>query len=167
MADAVFDLKILRFKELFSIDECANGTLWGGAIDIYETKNGPGILLSTSDVVRSNDEDITKEKDKRAQENSSLYHKILYFDFKNQKLEIFSKGHRNAGSILVDNDIILSTEHGPRGGDEINLIKKMVIMDGPYHLMGIYIFLNKNYLIIKKVIKNMVLLNQYIHMFHL
>ena len=66
-------------------------TLWGGAIDIYETKNGPGILLSTSDVVRSNDEDITKEKDKRAQENSSLYHKILYFDFKNQKLEIFQK----------------------------------------------------------------------------
>lgn len=124
VADAVFDLKILRFKELFSIDECANGTLWGGAIDIYETKNGPGILLSTSDVVRSNDEDTTKEKDKRAQENSSLYHKILYFDFKNQKLEIFSKGHRNAGSILVDKDIILSTEHGPRGGDEINLIKK-------------------------------------------
>ena len=124
MADAVLDMKIIKFKELFSIDECANGALWGGAIDIYETENGPGILLSTSDVVRSNDEDITKEKDKRAQEDSSLYHKILYFNFKNQKLEIFSKGHRNPGSIFVDKDIILSTEHGPRGGDEINLIKK-------------------------------------------
>ena len=124
VADAVLDLKIIRFKELFSIDECANGALWGGAIDIYETENGPGVLLSTSDVVRSNDEDTTKEKDKRAQENSSLYHKILYFNFKNRKLEIFSKGHRNPGSIFVDKDIILSTEHGPRGGDEINLIKK-------------------------------------------
>ena len=40
----------------------ANGALWGGAIDIYKTEDGPGILLSTSDVVRSNDEDISKNK---------------------------------------------------------------------------------------------------------
>ena len=124
VAHAVFDLKILKFKELFSIDECANGALWGGAIDIYNTENGPGILLSTSDVIRSDDEDVSKEKDKRAQEDRSFYHKILYFNFKKRELEIFSKGHRNPGSIFVDNDVILSTEHGPRGGDEINLIKK-------------------------------------------
>ena len=128
VADAVLDFKFLEFKELFSIDECAYGTLWGGAIDIYETENGPGVLLSTSDVVRSNDEDVSKEKDSRAQENSSLYHKILYFNLKKRELEIFSKGHRNPGSIFVDKDIILSTEHGPRGGDEINLIKR----DGNY-----------------------------------
>ena len=81
-------------------------------------------MLSTSDVVRSNDEDISIEKDNRAQEDDSQYHKILYFDFKSRELEIFSKGHRNPGSIFVDNDIIISTEHGPRGGDEINLIEK-------------------------------------------
>ena len=61
VADAVFDLKILdlnNYSQLMSVKI----TLWGGAIDIYETKNGPGILLSTSDVVRSNDEDIKKLK---------------------------------------------------------------------------------------------------------
>ena len=74
--------------------------------------------------MRSDDEDISKDRDTRAQEDNSLYHKILYFNFKKKELEIFSKGHRNPGSIFVDDNIIVSTEHGPRGGDEINLIKK-------------------------------------------
>ena len=124
VVNAIFDIKYLKFEELFSIDECANGAIWGGAIDIYETENGPGILLSTSDVIRSNDEDISNERDRRAQENKSFFHKILYFNFEKREIEIFSKGHRNPGSIFVDENIILSTEHGPRGGDEINLIKK-------------------------------------------
>ncbi len=124
IVNANFDKKFFNFEELFSINECANGAIWGGAIDIYETESGPGILLSTSDVVRSDDEDISKDRDTRAQEDNSLYHKILYFNFKKKELEIFSKGHRNPGSIFVDDNIIVSTEHGPRGGDEINLIKK-------------------------------------------
>ena len=36
--------------------------------------------------------------------------------------EIISKGHRNAQGLFVKNEIILSTEHGPKGGDEINRI---------------------------------------------
>ena len=40
--------------------------------------------------------------------------------------EIFSYGHRNPQGLFYDqiNDIIFETEHGPTGGDEINLIKK-------------------------------------------
>ncbi len=124
IASAKFNLNFLEFEELFSVEECAKGSIWGGAIDIYKTDSSSGILLSTSDVIRSNDEDISIKRDNRAQEDDSQYHKILYFDFKSRELEIFSKGHRNPGSIFVDNDIIISTEHGPRGGDEINLIKK-------------------------------------------
>ena len=52
-----------------------------------------------------------------------FYNKILFYDFDTNKLNIFSKGHRNPGSIFVDQDVIISTEHGPRGGDEINNIK--------------------------------------------
>lgn len=124
VANSILNFKNLEFNELFSIDECATGTIWGGAIDIFKTKNSTGLLLSTSDVVRSNDEDISKDRDIRAQGIDSLYHKILYYDFKNLETEIFSKGHRNPGSIFVDQEVIISTEHGPRGGDEINLIKK-------------------------------------------
>ena len=36
-----------------------------------------------------------------------------------------SQGHRNAqGIVLFDNKDLLAAEHGPRGGDEINLIKQ-------------------------------------------
>ena len=35
-------------------------------------------------------------------------------------------GHRNPQGLFYDseNDILFSTEHGPQGGDEINLIKE-------------------------------------------
>lgn len=40
--------------------------------------------------------------------------------------EIWSYGHRNPQGLLYDskNDNLWSIEHGPRGGDEINLVKK-------------------------------------------
>jgi hypothetical protein len=124
VANADFNFNNLKFTELFFLDECAKGAIWGGAIDVYKTKNSIGLLLSTSDVVRSDDENTLKDKDNRPQDNNSFYHKILYYDFEKRNIEIFSKGHRNPGSILVNQEIIISTEHGPRGGDEINLIKK-------------------------------------------
>ena len=38
---------------------------------------------------------------------------------------IFSMGHRNPQGLYFDeeNNFIIETEHGPKGGDEINLIK--------------------------------------------
>ena len=40
-------------------------------------------------------------------------------------VQTFSSGHRNPQGLLVnENNIILSTEHGPRGGDEINKIEE-------------------------------------------
>ena len=47
---------------------------------------------------------------------------LINLNLKTKEFEIHSKGHRNAQGLLVMNDIILSTEHGPRGGDEINRI---------------------------------------------
>ncbi len=37
---------------------------------------------------------------------------------------IVSKGHRNPQGMTIFNGDLLSVEHGPRGGDELNLIKK-------------------------------------------
>ena len=67
-----------------------------------------------------------------AQDKKSIYGKILKINKKellkndNKKIqyEIFSIGHRNPqGLVKIDNEIF-STEHGPQGGDEINLIKE-------------------------------------------
>lgn len=37
---------------------------------------------------------------------------------------IFSYGHRNPQGLIFHNGQLLSNEHGPRGGDELNIIKK-------------------------------------------
>ena len=124
VARAKIDLVNLYFKELFNLGECAKGLIWGGAISFYTNRNLDGILLTTSDTLRSKDEDKTANKDLRAQIDESYYNKILLYSFNNNNFEIYSRGHRNPIGLFVENNLIISTEHGPRGGDEINLIKK-------------------------------------------
>ena len=42
----------------------------------------------------------------------------------NLKYNIFSMGHRNPQGLTKLNDKIFSVEHGPKGGDELNLINR-------------------------------------------
>ena len=67
-----------------------------------------------------------------AQKRNSNYGKILKFNkesfFKDKinqnDYEIYSLGHKNPQGLVLKNDKIFSVEHGPQGGDEINLILK-------------------------------------------
>ena len=61
------------------------------------------------------------EEKEKAQNDKSVFGKILFIDFESKNYKVFSKGHRNPQGLTVNNNIIISTEHGPRGGDEINL----------------------------------------------
>ena len=42
----------------------------------------------------------------------------------NKNIKIFTKGHKNHQGITLSNNIIFSVEHGPQGGDELNILKK-------------------------------------------
>jgi len=57
-----------------------------------------------------------------AQDKNSLLGKIISIDTNSGKHELISLGHRNQqGLIFVDaSDLIINSEHGPMGGDEIN-----------------------------------------------
>ena len=59
------------------------------------------------------------------EKNELINGKIIQINTNNYEYKIISKGHRNPQGLFYDNenDFILSTEHGPLGGDEINLIK--------------------------------------------
>jgi len=60
----------------------------------------------------------------QAQVDSSQLGKILKIS-ESQQVSTFSKGHRNAQGLIVrNNGQIISHEHGPDGGDEINIIEK-------------------------------------------
>ena len=65
--------------------------------------------------------------DKPSLENlssDSICGKILLVDTKNKSYEIYSSGHRNIIGLYADENVIIATEHGPNGGDELNKIKK-------------------------------------------
>ena len=70
-----------------------------------------------------------------AQDDNSKFGKILEIDkdnlinkinddSQNLKLEIFSKGHRVPQGLTIMNNKIFNVEHGPKGGDELNLALK-------------------------------------------
>jgi glucose/arabinose dehydrogenase len=60
-----------------------------------------------------------------AQDIKSVNGKIIKININNGNYEIISMGHRNPQGLYFDkeNNFILETEHGPKGGDEINLIE--------------------------------------------
>ena len=61
-----------------------------------------------------------------AQDDNLNFGKIISIDIDTKEYTYFSKGHRNPQGLLYlkDKDVVLSTEHGPKGGDEINKIIK-------------------------------------------
>ena len=58
-----------------------------------------------------------------AQDVNSEFGKILNIDTVSKEAKIISMGHRNPQGLYYSkkHDFIISTEHGPKGGDEINL----------------------------------------------
>ena len=110
-------LEELEFKMFFSIEECASKDDFaelnlgqsGGRIVFYKDK----LIFSTGGF-------RTRIK---PQDDNSLYGKTLSIDLANNYLKTISKGHRNAQGLAVFQDAIISTEHGPQGGDEVNILK--------------------------------------------
>ena len=109
----------LLFRDVFNNDQCVlrtnenyNAHQSGGKILILDKNH---ILLSVGDF---------RQYD-LSQNIESIFGKILSIDIRNGQYEIISVGNRNPQGLskLKNNDMyILETEHGPLGGDEINII---------------------------------------------
>ena len=58
-----------------------------------------------------------------AQKMDNDYGKILKINFNSMKSKIISIGHRNPQGLYFSkkNNFLISTEHGPKGGDEVNI----------------------------------------------
>jgi cytochrome c2 len=84
-----------------------------------------GFLDGSQDGSQGGTEPITEVA--RAQDLNHLDGKIVKFNRKT-KAQIFSIGHRNTQGLYINDGKIYETEHGPKGGDELNLIEK----DGNY-----------------------------------
>ncbi len=59
------------------------------------------------------------------QDADSPYGKLMLIDVASGQAEMYSLGHRNPQGMFVDDDgAVWSTEHGPRGGDELNQVTR-------------------------------------------
>ena len=117
------DKKQMNFKKIYGSEECFsldrkieaykyfNGYQTGGRIKSSKNK----IYLTVGDY-------NTWEK---VQDTFSSAGKILEFDKNGNNKKIISLGHRNPQGLYLNKNqnILVSTEHGPQGGDEINIIK--------------------------------------------
>lgn len=114
IAKATLNLNFLKFKKIFQPEECGD-SVSSGKMTFYEHENTEGLLISTA-------EHPYDKPNNNPQLNESIYGKILFFNLETENYFIFSKGHRNISGLIVKNNNILSTEHGPKAGDEINKI---------------------------------------------
>lgn len=120
---AVLNAKInfdyLEFDYFFNPEECVNRDsdnynahqTGGELLKLNENE----ILLSLGDFRQYN----------KAQNPNSIYGKILKINLVNNSYEVVASGVRNPQGLsqtMFDNEIIIESEHGPLGGDEINVI---------------------------------------------
>lgn len=106
----------LEFEEFFTLDdpveerEPFNAHQIGGRLVAFSDKE---LLMSTGDF----------RKYEKAQDENSLLGKIFSINLESKQTTLISKGHRNVQGLSYDpaNKVVVSTEHGPNGGDEINV----------------------------------------------
>ena len=111
---ADLNLEKLNFRKIFSPNECGY-IIFGGRMQFYIHDNSDGIIFTTFGHEYN-------KPDNTPQDDNSIYGKIIFLEFANKKPIIFSKGHRVSQGLYAEKNLILQTEHGPKGGDEINKI---------------------------------------------
>ena len=111
--------KVLNFKNIFDPVQCIkieddfskfNAQAAGGRLIIKNNK----IYLTTGTFLKNN----------LAQQDNSIFGKVLEIDINSGDYEIYAKGFRNPQGLIEYQNNLFLTEHGPYGGDEINKLIK-------------------------------------------
>tara|TARA_B110000003_G_C16615686_1_gene521197 strand:- start:83 stop:1405 length:1323 start_codon:yes stop_codon:yes gene_type:complete len=109
--------KKIYFSPFIKIDECnyRQTIQVGGNMQYFKNNK---ILLTTGD-----HESYELGLQNNPQNKNSYYGKILSIDLTTKNIDVLSMGHRNPQGLFYDikSDIVFSTDHGPQGGDEINV----------------------------------------------
>lgn len=108
----------IYFEKFFSPKECVTD---GGEFGIK------GYWSTGGRIVNKDKDSIyfthgTYGNEPLAQNKNSILGKILEINKKNQNYNLVSIGHRNPQGLTKDENFLIETEHGPSGGDEINII---------------------------------------------
>ena len=126
----------LEFKKFFEYSLFGNGickkNAIAGRIAQYTYKKKDGLLLSSI----SFDEQKKEIKDQFGEKLEYKFSDVIFINFNDAKFEKFATGFRNPQGLLVIKENIIISEHGPRGGDEINKVKFAKHYGWPYSSYG-------------------------------
>lgn len=107
------------------------GHISGGRIIRYDESH---ILVSVGDYFYDG-----YDKEIYAMDDEISFGKFILINIENGEHQIFAKGSRNAQGLYMDREgIIWATEHGPQGGDELNIIKEGENYGWPMETLGIH-----------------------------
>lgn len=73
----------------------------------------------------------------RINQDGSAHKDNPFIDKEDAKAEIWSYGHRNQQGLTVVNGVVYENEHGPKGGDEVNIIEPGLNYGWPVITYGI------------------------------
>jgi len=121
--------KLLRWHQVYATSPCLpvtkghNGELFTGA------DSGGRMLMLGKDqmlfTVGDYQFDGVNRDVRLAQQDDGDYGKTLLIDLSTGTSRVYTKGHRNPQGLIRDADgNILITEHGPQGGDELNVLRE-------------------------------------------
>ena len=111
----------MKFKKLFSPGECVNKKeAWNTDFSFHQT-GGRIVKLNSKEILFTTGEYRSRHL---AQKSDSIFGKLIKINIEDSSYSIVAKGFRNAQGLYYDKEynFALLTEHGPQGGDEINLI---------------------------------------------
>lgn len=114
------------FEELFSVDPFVDSNVHFGSRIAFDGKGY--MFVSTGERgTKPNAQDLSNHHGKilRFHDDGKVPTDNPFVNTANVKPEIWSYGHRNVQGMIYDfaNDILWAQEHGPKGGDEVNLVE--------------------------------------------
>ena len=116
------NLSKLNFQNLFSPNTCIHSVKNKDNEFVAHQSGGRIVSIDNNYILLSVGDYRSRYL---SQDKESVFGKILKINVNTKKFETISIGHRNAQGLFYDKkkNFILETEHGPKGGDEINLIR--------------------------------------------
>jgi len=132
-----FNLNSIFFEKLFStesITECLTPDTNAGRVQSLKADKKESLLVSFSNKAMNGE--IFKELSELEAESDTEFGNIISIDKQNKDFEIYARGFRNILGLYIDEAVILATDNGPKGGDEINKVIRGKHYGWPYASYG-------------------------------
>jgi len=131
----------LTWKKVYDSQPCMPLSLEGGPLRFSGINNGGRMVLLDEHhlLVSIGDHEMDGYSTalKASQEPAGSYGKTILIDLRDQSAKVFSLGHRNPQGLTIAADgRIWETEHGPQGGDELNLVRQDANYGWPLETYG-------------------------------